>query len=147
MNDRNDETSRPNRREMLHRAAAGFGSLALAALLADETRAAAPTNPHAPRKPHIEARAKPEIFLVGPGAAHRRRSPVRSGVPPRRPPGDLRIGPEEPDQQPEERPGDAGPATPGTRHPAPAERPARREPNRGQSSVCPNRILRVGLPD
>ena len=40
----------PNRRQMLRRAGAGFGSLALAALLADESRAAAPAaNPLAPR--------------------------------------------------------------------------------------------------
>src|SRR5215468_9523963 len=67
MDNRNDETSRPNRREMLRRAGAGFGSLALAALLADETRAAPPANPLAPRKPHFEARAKRVIFLFMPG--------------------------------------------------------------------------------
>src|SRR5215470_3181446 len=65
MNRRNDGTSQPNRREMLRRAGAGFGSLALAALLADETPAAA--NPLAPRKPHFEARAKRVIFLFMPG--------------------------------------------------------------------------------
>jgi Protein of unknown function (DUF1501) len=67
MNNRKDETSQPNRREMLQRAGAGFGSLALAALLADETRAAAPANLLAPRKPHFEARAKRVIFLFMPG--------------------------------------------------------------------------------
>src|SRR5262245_61258529 len=67
MNERNHETCQPNRREMLQRAGAGFGSLALAALLSDETRAAPPANPLAPRKPHFEARAKRVIFLFMPG--------------------------------------------------------------------------------
>src|SRR5262245_66463054 len=67
MNERNHETCQPNRREMLQRAGAGFGSVALAALLADETRAAAPADPLAPRKPHFEARAKRVIFLFMPG--------------------------------------------------------------------------------
>ena len=38
MNDNGPPGNLPNRREMLRRAGAGFGSLALAALLADETR-------------------------------------------------------------------------------------------------------------
>src|SRR6478735_4136312 len=67
MNDRDGDPSLPNRREMLRRAGAGFGSLALSALLADETRAAAPANPLAPRKPHFAARAKRVIFLFMPG--------------------------------------------------------------------------------
>ena len=67
MNNRNDETSQPNRREMLRLVGAGFGSLALAALLADEMRGAAPANPLAPRNPHFEARAKRVIFLFMPG--------------------------------------------------------------------------------
>src|SRR5262245_32079300 len=67
MSNRQDETSRPNRREVLRRAGAGFGSLALAALLADEARPAAPANPLAPRKPHFKARAKRVIFLFMPG--------------------------------------------------------------------------------
>src|SRR5262245_17865499 len=54
-----------SRREALKRAAAGFGSLALASLLADETAAAAPSavNPLAPRPPHHAPRAKRIIFL------------------------------------------------------------------------------------
>src|SRR3954464_3256081 len=67
MNVRTSETSRPNRREMLRRAGAGFGSLALAAMLADEARAATPANPLAPREPHFKARAKRVIFLFMPG--------------------------------------------------------------------------------
>src|SRR5262245_38357257 len=57
-----------NRRQMLRRAGAGFGSLALAALLADETPAAPSTdNPLDPREPHFRARAKRVIFLFMPG--------------------------------------------------------------------------------
>src|SRR5271163_1538526 len=63
MNDRHE----PNRRQMLKRAGAGFGSLALSALLAGETRAAAPDNPLADRQPHFKARAKRVIFLFMPG--------------------------------------------------------------------------------
>src|SRR5260221_8890760 len=57
----------PNRRQMLQRAGAGFGSLALAALLADESHAAVPANPLAPREPHFKPRAKRVIFLFMPG--------------------------------------------------------------------------------
>jgi Protein of unknown function (DUF1501) len=61
-----------NRRELLRRTGAGFGSLALAALLSDESRAAgnAPpdaTAPLAPRQPHFAARARRVIFLFMPG--------------------------------------------------------------------------------
>ncbi len=49
-----------NRRDMLRMSAAGFCSLALAALLDEEARAA---NPLSPRNPHFEARAKRVIFL------------------------------------------------------------------------------------
>lgn len=57
-----------NRRQMLQCAGAGFGSLALSALLADETRTAAPAvNPLAAREPHFRARAKQVIFLFMPG--------------------------------------------------------------------------------
>ncbi len=53
---------------MLQRAGAGFGSLALTALLADETRATPSTaNPLSPREPHFKARAKRVIFLFMPG--------------------------------------------------------------------------------
>src|SRR5260370_17815756 len=58
----------PNRRQVLRRAGAGFGSLALAALLANktaaETSAASPLTPHLP---HFPARAKRVIFLFMPG--------------------------------------------------------------------------------
>ena len=50
------------RREMLRDGANGFGMLALAALMGEQARAAAP-NPLAPRLPHFPARAKRVIFL------------------------------------------------------------------------------------
>jgi hypothetical protein len=53
-----------SRRQMLRRTGAGFGSIALAAMLADDTRA---SNPLAPRQPHFTARAKRVIFLFMPG--------------------------------------------------------------------------------
>ena len=52
---------RPTRRELLCRAAGGFGAIALGALLAEEARAAA--DPLAARKPHHRARARRVIFL------------------------------------------------------------------------------------
>ncbi len=56
-----------SRREMLHRSSVGFGSLALAALLAEETRGGTPppaaSDPLAPRPPHFVPRAKRVIFL------------------------------------------------------------------------------------
>jgi hypothetical protein len=68
MTDGNFQAARPNRRELLRRAGAGFGALALAALMADETRAAPPAaNPLTPRQPHFRARAKRVIFLFMPG--------------------------------------------------------------------------------
>jgi hypothetical protein len=51
-----------SRRELLRTSAAGFGSLALAGLLA-ETCQAAPADPLAPRPPHFQPRAKRIIFL------------------------------------------------------------------------------------
>ena len=59
----------PSRREVLRRAGAGFGSLALAALLADEASAAATAQriPLRPARPHFPARAKRVIFLFMPG--------------------------------------------------------------------------------
>ena len=58
----------PSRREVLRRAGAGFGSLALAALLADEAAAGRPpADPLAPRPPHLPARARRVIFLFMPG--------------------------------------------------------------------------------
>jgi hypothetical protein len=58
-----DDRGPMTRREMLRSSAAGFGSLALAGLLADEAAAAARGNPLAPRPPHFPARAKRVIFL------------------------------------------------------------------------------------
>src|SRR5215218_7255334 len=57
----------PNRRQLLRRAGAGFGSLALTALLADEAGAASSAGPLAPREPHFKPRAKRVIFLFMPG--------------------------------------------------------------------------------
>jgi hypothetical protein len=58
----------PSRRQLLLRTGAGFGSLALGALLAEEPRAAPPTaGPLAPKEPHFKARAKRVIFLFMPG--------------------------------------------------------------------------------
>jgi hypothetical protein len=60
-------TTRLSRREMLRRSAAGFGGLALAAMLGEESsRAAANTvasRPLAPKPPRFPARAKRVIFL------------------------------------------------------------------------------------
>src|SRR5271154_2372885 len=70
MNDSVFPSPRPNRRQLLRRAGAGFGSLALAALLADESGAGQPAvggNPLAPRPAHFPARAKRVIFLFMPG--------------------------------------------------------------------------------
>jgi len=67
MTDRDLRELLPNRRQVLRRAGAGFGSLALAALLADEASAAPPPNPLAPRPPHFPARARRVIFLFMPG--------------------------------------------------------------------------------
>jgi Protein of unknown function (DUF1501) len=54
-----------DRRAMLQRTAAGFGWLALQAMLAERARAdnGNSTNPLAPRSPHFAARAKRVIFL------------------------------------------------------------------------------------
>jgi hypothetical protein len=68
MNDNTHPVMALNRRQMLRRAGAGFGSLALAALLAEEAAAARqPANPLAPRAPHFPGRAKRVIFLFMPG--------------------------------------------------------------------------------
>src|SRR4051812_47937020 len=53
-----------SRRALLRRSAVGFGSLALASLLADESCAGeSPRNPLAAKQPHFPARAKRVIFL------------------------------------------------------------------------------------
>jgi hypothetical protein len=60
----------PSRRDFLLRSGAGFGALALTALLQSESRAATahapridPLNPFLPRPPHFAPRAKSVIFL------------------------------------------------------------------------------------
>ena len=54
-----------SRRALLQRSAVGFGSLALASMLADEsTTQAAIKNPLAAKSPHFPARAKRVIFLL-----------------------------------------------------------------------------------
>jgi hypothetical protein len=55
------------RRQLLRRMGGGFGSLALAGLLAEEARGAHGTNPLAVKPPHFPARAKRVIFLFMPG--------------------------------------------------------------------------------
>ena len=63
----------PSRRQMLRHTGAGFGSLALTALLAEESAGAltppdhTERNPLSPRRPHFPARAKRVIFLFMPG--------------------------------------------------------------------------------
>jgi Protein of unknown function (DUF1501) len=58
----------PSRRDVLRRAGAGFGSLALAALLADESSAGGTSaDPLAPHAGHFPGRAKRVIFLFMPG--------------------------------------------------------------------------------
>src|SRR5438105_768370 len=57
-----------NRRQLLRQTGVGFGSLALAALLTDESNAASPAmNPLTAREPHFKAQAKHVIFLFMPG--------------------------------------------------------------------------------
>jgi len=53
----------PTRRQVLRDTALGFGMLAFAAQLAEESRAAEPADPLASRPPHFPARAKRVIFL------------------------------------------------------------------------------------
>jgi len=56
----------PTRREMLQRAAGGFGAIALSGMLAqaaDQADQQATGNPLSPKKPHFEAKAKRVIFL------------------------------------------------------------------------------------
>jgi hypothetical protein len=54
-----------NRRQMLRNTAAGFGSVALSALLAEQSRGegASSSSPLAPKAPHFEPKAKRIIFL------------------------------------------------------------------------------------
>ena len=53
-----------SRRTLLERTAVGFGSLALASMLADESSIDAANNPLAARLPLVPARAKRIIFLL-----------------------------------------------------------------------------------
>ena len=57
----------PSRRQVLRCVGAGFGSLALTAMLAEEVAAGQASNPLAARRPHFPARAKRVIFLFMPG--------------------------------------------------------------------------------
>ncbi|MCX6614123.1 MAG: DUF1501 domain-containing protein [Acidobacteria bacterium] len=52
-----------SRRELLRASSTGFGSLALASMLAQEAAAASATDPLAVKQPHFPARAKRVIFL------------------------------------------------------------------------------------
>jgi len=56
------------RRGILQQTAAGFGWLALSAMLADQVKAAAFDSPLAPRSPHFTPKAKRVIFLFMQGA-------------------------------------------------------------------------------
>jgi hypothetical protein len=59
-----------SRRQLLHRAAGGFGAIALAGLLADSAASAAsPVDPHFPRATHFSPRAKRVIFIFATGGA------------------------------------------------------------------------------
>jgi len=57
-----------SRRELLQRAAGGFGSLALAGMLAEQARAET-RDPLAPRAPHFPAKAQNVIFMFSTGGA------------------------------------------------------------------------------
>jgi hypothetical protein len=68
MTDRTDSPLLSSRRDVLRRAGAGFGSLALAALLADESvGGGTPRDSLAARTPPLPARARRVIFLFMPG--------------------------------------------------------------------------------
>ncbi len=68
MNDGKFPGSLPSRRQVLRQAGAGFGSLALAALLVDQASGTPQVdNPLTTRSPHFKARAKRVIFLFMPG--------------------------------------------------------------------------------
>ena len=59
-----------SRRTFLHRAAGGFGAIALAGICADAARAGnAPLDPLSPKAPHFPARAKTVIFVFATGGA------------------------------------------------------------------------------
>ena len=52
-----------SRRDVLRRAAHGFGAIALQHLLEKSAHAKARVNPLAPKKPHFERKAKSVIFM------------------------------------------------------------------------------------
>ncbi len=52
-----------SRRQLLHASTCGFGTLALASLMSESSRAEERVNPLAPKPPHFAARAKHVIFL------------------------------------------------------------------------------------
>jgi hypothetical protein len=65
-----NELLRTTRREVLSRAAGGFGAIALGAMLNDSARAAARStsdDPLAPKRPHYQPKAKRVIFLYATG--------------------------------------------------------------------------------
>jgi hypothetical protein len=57
-----------SRRDLMRRAAGGFGAFALAGILAEQAHAEA-TDPLAPRAPHFAAKAKNVIFMFSTGGA------------------------------------------------------------------------------
>jgi hypothetical protein len=57
------------RRELLNRAAGGFGAIALAGMLSDESRAAASNDPLAPHATHFPPKATNVIFVFSTGGA------------------------------------------------------------------------------
>src|SRR3982750_4513241 len=58
----------PSRRQLLLHTGAGFGSLALGPLPAEEPRTTSPTaGPLTPKEPHFKPRARRVIFLFMPG--------------------------------------------------------------------------------
>ena len=59
----NHFTKTTNRRDMLRTSACGFGSVALAALAAQNSASAAATNPFTAKPPHFKPKAKRIIFL------------------------------------------------------------------------------------
>src|SRR6188472_3231286 len=58
-----------SRREMLRRAAGGFGGIALAGMLAERAAAAGLADPLAPKLGHFPAKAKTVIFVFATGGA------------------------------------------------------------------------------
>src|SRR5687768_195701 len=57
-----------SRRELLQSTSCGFGALAFAGLFGRAAKAAAESNPLAPKQPHFEPKAKRVIFMFMQGA-------------------------------------------------------------------------------